>query len=73
MPPVGFEPTILAGEQPQTYTLDCAATVTGTCIIFSSIYLEEYLCLWLNMMCIFNVKTHILMVLNFNVSALHSH
>jgi len=22
MPPVGFEPTILAGERPQTYALD---------------------------------------------------
>jgi hypothetical protein len=29
MPPVEFEPTISAGEQPQTYALDCAATVTG--------------------------------------------
>ena len=30
MPPVGFEPTISAGERPQTYTLDRAATWTGT-------------------------------------------
>ena len=29
MPPVGFEPTILAGEWPQTYALDRAATGTG--------------------------------------------
>ena len=29
MSPVGFEPTILAGERPQTYTLDRAATGTG--------------------------------------------
>ena len=29
MPPVGFEPTISAGERPQTYALDCAATGTG--------------------------------------------
>ena len=29
MPPVGFEPTIPAGERPQTYTLDRAATGTG--------------------------------------------
>ena len=28
MPPVGFEPTISAGELPQTYTLD--RTDTGT-------------------------------------------
>ena len=29
MSPVGFEPTISAGEQPQTYALDRAATGTG--------------------------------------------
>ena len=29
MPPVGFEPTIPAGERPQTYALDRAATGTG--------------------------------------------
>jgi len=29
MPPVGFEPTISAGERPQTYALDYAATGTG--------------------------------------------
>ena len=29
MPPVGFEPTISAGEWPQTYALDRAATGTG--------------------------------------------
>ena len=29
MPPVGFEPTISAGERPQTYPLDRAATGTG--------------------------------------------
>ena len=29
MPPVVFEPTILAGERPQTYALDRAATGTG--------------------------------------------
>ena len=30
MPPVGFEPTISAGERAQTYALDRAATGTGT-------------------------------------------
>ena len=30
MPPVGFEPTISAGERPQTYALDHAATGTAT-------------------------------------------
>ena len=29
MPPVGFEPTISAGERPQTYAVDPAATATG--------------------------------------------
>ena len=29
MPPVGFEPTISAGERPQNYALDRAATGTG--------------------------------------------
>jgi hypothetical protein len=29
MPPVGFEPTISAGERLQTHDLDRAATVTG--------------------------------------------
>jgi len=30
MPPVRFEPTISAGERPQTYALDLAAAGTGT-------------------------------------------
>ena len=29
MPPVGFEPTNSAGDRPQTYALDRAATGTG--------------------------------------------
>ena len=29
MPVVGFEPTVSAGERPQTYALDRAATGTG--------------------------------------------
>ena len=33
MPLVGFEPTTPAGERPQTYVLDCAAT--ATCYIFT--------------------------------------
>ena len=33
MPPVGFEPTISAGERPQTYALDRAAIGTGDLII----------------------------------------
>ena len=31
MPSVGFEPTISAGERPQTYALDLAATGIGKC------------------------------------------
>ena len=30
MPPVAFEPTISAGERPQTYALDRAVTGTGS-------------------------------------------
>jgi len=30
MPPVGFEPTVSAGERPQAYFLDRAVTGTGT-------------------------------------------
>ena len=30
MPPVGFEPTIITGEWPQTLALDRMATGTGT-------------------------------------------
>ena len=29
MPPLGFEPTISAGQRPQTYVLDGAATGVG--------------------------------------------
>ena len=37
MPSVGFEPTISAGERPQTYALERAATGTGTlCFIYAT-------------------------------------
>ena len=36
MPPVGFEPTILAGERPQTYALDRAATGIGKSTIYDN-------------------------------------
>ena len=42
MPPAGFEPTISAGERPQTYVLDRAATGTG-CADFT---LSFYCCVW---------------------------
>jgi len=35
MPPVGFEPTISAGERPQTYALDGAAAGIGPLILYS--------------------------------------
>ena len=42
MPPVGFEPTVSAGEQPQTCALDRAATGTG--ILINCLY--EYNCVF---------------------------
>jgi len=38
MPPAGFEPTISAGERPQTYALDRVATGTGIIIIIINAY-----------------------------------
>jgi len=35
MPPLAFEPTILAGERPQTYAVDRAATKTGNSVPYS--------------------------------------
>jgi len=37
MPTVVFEPTVSAGERPQTYALDRAATGTGKRAIYSNI------------------------------------
>ena len=34
MSPVGFKPTISAGERPQTYALDRAATGTGNAAVY---------------------------------------
>ena len=48
MLPVGFEPTISAGERPQTYALDCAAArtgITGMCVyMYVYIYIYIYIC-----------------------------
>ena len=33
MTPVGLEPTISAGERPQTHALDCAATGTEDIVL----------------------------------------
>jgi len=38
MPPMGFEPTISAGERLQTYFLDRAATGTGKLYAYTTIY-----------------------------------
>jgi hypothetical protein len=51
MPPVGFESTISAGERPQTYALDRAATETGSLLTLVSVGIEgilekvEFLCI----------------------------
>jgi len=37
MPPVGFEPTISAGERPQTYALDREATGIGCASVLSEV------------------------------------
>ena len=43
MPPMGFEPTISAGEQPQTYALDRAATGTsGLCLLTEFLNITDF-------------------------------
>jgi hypothetical protein len=42
MPPVGFEPKISAGERPQTYAVDRAATGTGTKSIVTYVKLHNF-------------------------------
>ena len=41
MPPVAFEPTISAGERPQTHALDRAATETGYVYLLQSIFTSK--------------------------------
>jgi len=43
MPPVGFEPTVSAGERPQTYALDRAATVPA--VVLCIVYICVVLCI----------------------------
>jgi hypothetical protein len=43
MTPVGFEPTISAGERPQTYALDRAASGTGRTVSRMVYYTHKYL------------------------------
>jgi hypothetical protein len=40
MPAVGFEPTISAGERPQTYALDRAVTGTGILAFIDTLILN---------------------------------
>ena len=40
MIPVGFEPTVSAGERPQTYALDRAATGTGSRTYITILYIR---------------------------------
>jgi len=54
MPSVGFEPTISAGERPQTYALDRAATGTGISIHFESVI--HYPTVWRYITCTLSNK-----------------
>ena len=50
MPLVGFEPTISAGERPQTYALDHAATGNGIYIyIYIYIYIHTHIYIYIYM------------------------
>ena len=42
MPPVGFEPTISAGERPQTYALERAANGTGSGQNYRTYYIPPF-------------------------------
>ena len=41
MPPMGFEPMISAGERPQTYDLDRAATGTGLVFTYTPYFQQS--------------------------------
>ena len=53
MPPLGFEPTISAGEWPQTYALDRAAAGTGRWL-----YVNTYLFLTRSVQPIISILVH---------------
>ena len=44
MPPVGFEPTISAGERPQNYALDRVATGTGLYVCYTLLKRTQLTC-----------------------------
>ena len=52
MPPVGFEPTVSAGERPKTYALDRAANGTGQYAMVVTIYVTDVLLLCRSLRCI---------------------
>jgi hypothetical protein len=54
MPPVGFELTISAGERPQTYALDRAATGTGyVWLYYHKIHIPSSYVVYGNKCCLF--------------------
>ena len=62
---VGFEPTISAGERPQTYALDRAATGTGSnciCICINQIKFclcfEKFYYFYLSLIAVFKKPPH---------------
>jgi len=63
MPPVGFEPTISAGERPQTYALDRAAfpiissnlRLRLLCRLISSGFLQKFCVYCLSLPCVLHV------------------
>ena len=48
MPTVGFEPTVSAGERPQTYALDRSATGTGIAYFIPRKIITPQNCLFYN-------------------------
>ena len=56
MPPVGFEPTISAGERTQTFALERAATGTG---LFFSIYYKIVIFIHLEVAVVLLMQAHL--------------
>jgi hypothetical protein len=52
MPPVEFEPTISAGEQPETHALDRAAPGTGEAILIHGVCRTNMLLVKTSVMCL---------------------
>ena len=58
MLPVGFEPTISAGERPQTYALDRAATGTGKWYTYPTKLLCKFYRIYIIYKCGRGLETH---------------